>query len=417
MSTNRTRTSTLTSPTYLKDTHLERTGLWVTTTTPISYRGEYTSIKDTNHPNFVERQKAGELIFGDVILTKTKRSYTDGSIEHLWYGNAEPPKYKLHTVSGDLAGYYVELRAQTAVVSASKSLNAQQRSLVQAYAKMNESALMIGESLADFGATVGMLQRPFRSATELASRMVKEVNLRKKKTSRSAKQAAADAWLEYRYGWRPLLMDTEKIISETHKNRQKSERSRLVARSGFTLQEKVSGSIPEQDGSTAGYYLYWTGAYSSEVTQRVSAGVMYSVLNGTSTMALDKFMGSRARDVVPTMWELLPYSFVVDWFVGVGDWLQAISPDPKIVVIDNWVTIVEETITRCNASSSRPMTASTMAGNLGGSERISRRYIRVCGNSLPNTPVRKLSAYKLNVVDGLALSLKNLQFLFGKLAH
>jgi hypothetical protein len=52
-------------------------------------------------------------------------------------------------------------------------------------------------------------------------------------------------------------------------------------------------------------------------------------------------MGLRLSDVPSALWELVPWSFVVDRFVSVGKWLDAITPKPNVRILGTWTTTVE----------------------------------------------------------------------------
>jgi len=46
-------------------------------------------------------------------------------------------------------------------------------------------------------------------------------------------------------------------------------------------------------------------------------------------------------DIAPTMWELVPYSFVVDWFCNISDILAAWSPHSEVRVLASWSKVVD----------------------------------------------------------------------------
>jgi hypothetical protein len=51
-------------------------------------------------------------------------------------------------------------------------------------------------------------------------------------------KASAQTWLEYRYGWTPIILDAKAIAKEVHKLREPYEKSRLVARASIYLGAK-----------------------------------------------------------------------------------------------------------------------------------------------------------------------------------
>lgn len=121
-------------------------------------------------------------------------------------------------------------------------------------------------------------------------------------------KSLAQAWLEYRYGWRILYYDMVEI-SETLANLS-VKRKRFAERSG------TSHHISEDIGSTV-----------------VTGGGHTLIFSGTNHIQIS-LRGSVVADIEPpkfqfnpvlTTWELITFSFVVDWFIGIGQWLESLS--------------------------------------------------------------------------------------------
>jgi hypothetical protein len=120
-------------------------------------------------------------------------------------------------------------------------------------------------------------------------------------------------WLEARYGVRPLISDIESIIELwLHRDRPRYRASAAAAYSQvFTSQTSVG------DGAS------WYGTYNA---------IHECTVSGKAT-GISKIEPPRLKlDPIQAGWELLPFSFIVDWFVSVGTTLsalhtQAIRPD------------------------------------------------------------------------------------------
>lgn len=126
---------------------------------------------------------------------------------------------------------------------------------------------------------------------------------------------ATETWLLYRYGLMPLWYSARDIMSAMHKRSQvyKTNRGKTV-----TNRKEVLGSY----GLGVGFVVPFTRttiAYEIEwsETDRV-----------TYKQCFDGNVLGRLIGINPlvTAWELTTLSFVVDWFIQVGDFLQAISP-------------------------------------------------------------------------------------------
>lgn len=120
-------------------------------------------------------------------------------------------------------------------------------------------------------------------------------------------KALASEWLSARYGWRTLIYDINQLsqtLSTFHEKRTRySEKCR--GRESFT--STSSGVIPK--GTYDLDYLI-----EDKVTVRYVGSVVADV-------SIPKFQ----FNPLVTGWELVPYSFVLDWFVSVGKSLSAMS--------------------------------------------------------------------------------------------
>jgi len=78
-------------------------------------------------------------------------------------------------------------------------------------------------------------------------------------------------------------------------------------------------------------------------------------------------------------WELVPYSFVIDWFVGVGDWLDANQPSLASKTLCAWAStrdqrsLVAAINQTENVSSGGVTTTGSWSGTLTSIERYNQR--------------------------------------------
>lgn len=115
-------------------------------------------------------------------------------------------------------------------------------------------------------------------------------------------------WLEGRYGWRTLLYDIEDL-DKALKSLGKKARTRAKDRVG-TTERFTSVNTTVKSNASASWDWIRTDEY--EVGLR---GAMVADFNAATF---------RFNPVV-TAWELTRLSFVVDWFVNVGSYLEAMS--------------------------------------------------------------------------------------------
>jgi hypothetical protein len=124
-------------------------------------------------------------------------------------------------------------------------------------------------------------------------------------------RAFSGYWLEYRYGWRPAYNETLDAIKALESTIQGHD----ILDGKSMLTESLSDSGTRTEVSASG-----TATITTTITgSRKYCGMAYArVLSpDLSRFGLDPFI---------TAYELIPYSFMVDRFIDIGTWLQAVSP-------------------------------------------------------------------------------------------
>lgn len=120
-----------------------------------------------------------------------------------------------------------------------------------------------------------------------------------------------EAWLELQYGWKPLLSDVYGSCEELL-NREKERPAVIKATSTSkrTLQDKYTRGPNAESWPEVNF--------SKEGEVRGSARVWFEVDNSLAS-AMNR---TGITNPLAIAWELVPYSFVVDWFIPVGTFLQ-----------------------------------------------------------------------------------------------
>lgn len=151
------------------------------------------------------------------------------------------------------------------------------------------------------------------------------VHLRKKaKRSVATPEEFANLWLEYSYGWRPLINDIygscESIANTYHLKKP-------VEVSAVKTAERTTSTL------NAGYQL--GGVVTCNPLQPAIFADRIDTIRRSRTKV--KFQFREFNEWSQTMsktgiadpallaWELLPYSFVIDWFVPVGKYLSSLN--------------------------------------------------------------------------------------------
>jgi hypothetical protein len=142
----------------------------------------------------------------------------------------------------------------------------------------------------------------------------------------------ANNWLAYQYGWRPLLSDAVGAATTLYDyfegNGKWGGRTRI---SRTAKGSAKSGSYVQPD-----YYVQgWNNVSSWEREPVVARAGLLLEIEHTSA-ALASQLGVGLSDPLLTAWELTPFSFVFDWFVDIGGWLEARSSLQGFKVLDGY---------------------------------------------------------------------------------
>lgn len=124
----------------------------------------------------------------------------------------------------------------------------------------------------------------------------------------------ASTYLMIRYGIMPLVRDVQGIVKGLEKPRNK--RVRKTTRKQGNLFRSSTSTLTFSNGN---YRVNINRETNDEVLVRAMSIDEYN-----ATLAAN--IGFTDNGLIVTPWELIPWSFVLDWFVNVGKYLQALVP-------------------------------------------------------------------------------------------
>lgn len=261
-----------------------------------------------DNPNFHARVRKGELLPQTPWTQFTKYGKTRGHHVHVQPGASGANEFRTDNWSfsdswniqeSELAAY-VPATYDKYVTDAAAKIYSNGYDVLTALAELVEVRRMFFQT----GKTlVTLLSEP-----RLQSALFKFARLStKRKASFLIKDLLAGHYLQYRYGWRTLIFDLM-AINDTVDNWNES-------RTRFS--ESVGSDTASQDVSTS---VWSTFAYicDSVLTNRYTVGIRGSVIADIDIPKLQ-------ANIFATAWELVPLSFVVDWFVTVGKSINAMS--------------------------------------------------------------------------------------------
>lgn len=151
----------------------------------------------------------------------------------------------------------------------------------------------------------------------------------------SPTNSLADNWLALQYGWKPLLQDIHGLMDSIARLKLASVVTYTARSSAHAEDQQVSYMTLGTPGSPK------IGAMIQNRTTDVRYGMRYQIDNH-----LKAFLAQTGfTNPINLAWEVLPYSFVVDWFIPIGPYLESLSAWDGLVFLDGWKSVLQKSST------------------------------------------------------------------------
>lgn len=206
--------------------------------------------------------------------------------------------------------------------------------ITKAKAKANEAVWDASTSLAEMGETIAMLaslvagaRRPVKTLTEFFTRSVKGKAGGRRFSIRQAFDTGSAGWLQWRYGVRPLIGDIQSAIDAWNAEVELRFRKSVRPSGEDTYVGTVDLWSTPTSRRPALRFGFEQGQFSNRGQCVITSDFHYE---STRSYFLDQ-LGFKPRAAPKVAWELIPFSFIVDWFVNVGQWIDTVS-DPSGLV-------------------------------------------------------------------------------------
>lgn len=271
----------------------------------------------SNNPNFRDTIKRGGDATGNYDLMVTEV----GSQQVTAVGVPASPNAAV-SFTGYIGGMGPYTSLDSSIVS--KVVN---EASAKALSRMR-SGFSAGTVLGELKQTLKMVRSPANGLRKLTDNYISKAQayryewLRRGMSERYRRyllSALPDLYLEFQFGWKPLASDIESGI-EAVSRAAKSPKGMML--SGTS---KLSVTLPRT--LVASYNNFPTSAYQLRVERAVRCDYSARV-KGRASLKLGFGMpafqaGSTIPDMVPTLWNLAPWSFLLDYFGNVGQVLEA----------------------------------------------------------------------------------------------
>jgi hypothetical protein len=148
-------------------------------------------------------------------------------------------------------------------------------------------------------------------------------------------QKAASANLGYRFGWKPFISDVRKMLDFTTIVEKRSEELERLKEKGvyrrMTLLDEESSYIKYSNRSLWSTGWTVTGHVQMHSERQVwgtirwkpSYALQMTPREDVRALARRQLLAMTSSHITQNLWEALPWSWLIDWFANVGDYIQA----------------------------------------------------------------------------------------------
>lgn len=158
---------------------------------------------------------------------------------------------------------------------------------------------------------VGLLRNPFEKIAQLIRSLLEAKNRR---------LSVADSWLEFRFAILPLIADIQAILSVAER---KANMGQSVQFKGYgksvTTHHDANPNVSPIYGRIVQRKMQWTATAEVIYHTAIEASHLRQVLSINDSL----WESLSAKHIVPAVWELVPWSFLIDYVVNIGSILEA----------------------------------------------------------------------------------------------
>jgi hypothetical protein len=266
--------------------------------------------------------------------------------------------------------------------------------------------------LGELRETIHMIRHPADGLLKATSKYLDTLNIQRRKVSKSVrpkrsstpqdlirrrrqavKDGMANSWLELQFGWKPLIQDVQGLAETAARA--------IVGRSGrktisaTSSEARVTETLFEGvDGNSNGMYqVSYRNDMTTAASVRYLCGLSKEASGPVSSLSqLAKLSGLSYLEFVPTVYELLPWSFLIDYFLNLGDVIGAVCTDTSSVTWINKTVRQVSVSTLTEFYSALPDDVLLKSGGLSGNHLTEREILHttLVRSKLANLPLPPL---------------------------
>jgi hypothetical protein len=261
----------------------------------------------------------------------------------------------------------------------------------QAFAEREETVKTVTQTIKTVAKTLTKLKKgDFAGAAKALGIKPPKRGQRRfnKDFANDAANAVGNGWLALQYGWKPLIQDVHGAAETLAQASMGPENKNSVyavssgtSRKSLALNQMQSFSTPDWSG-------YDSILYSCDGFYSVKVKVRY-VRSSPAVSSLAKLGISNPALLA---WELLPYSFVVDWFFPIGNWLGGLDATAGLSFDSGFRT----TFLKYDATTTKvqSITRISVNGSSFTSAKESKKYVQMSRIALTGFPAAPAPSFK-----------------------
>lgn len=359
-------------------------------------------------PNYLKRKKANTLPINAYSMS-TEFTYDGGRVTDAWSDNnpscsTSGGAYQLQwgssaygsAPSGLLA---VSTSLENRAIKKLQGKTGPSSNIAQDLWQVSQLTRMIGDTTTRLAASMRSLKKGDlpQAISSLWHTSTPRFN---KRHPPNPANSLADNWLALQYGWKPLLSDIHGLMDSIARLQLASVVVYTARSSAHYDEQKVNYMTLGTPGSPR------IGAQITTSTVDVRYGIRYQIDNH-----LKAFLAQTGfTNPINLAWEVLPYSFVVDWFIPIGPYLESLTAWDGLVFLDGWKSTLRRTHTIWNVAYSGKQylldpNDHQMISYIGNCARVTTEYARVKLTAFPglSIPSFKNPVSGQHAANGLAL--------------
>lgn len=216
--------------------------------------------------------------------------------------------------------------------------DAEATALQKTYSKIRseQQELNSAATVAEFTDVIRQFGKPFDAIVDLTNRRLNKLQLAAKGLSGSTSfrkikfaEIVASTYLEYAFGLAPLISDAEKVATALAKfNNERS--SEVLSKFRSRIRSRGVSKTVTKGTNTFGVGFDSYSAMKVTEENQTECRVQYVVGLDTTPIAdfgsndrLLQLLGFDPKNWIPAVWEVVPWSWLIDYFTNVGAILDA----------------------------------------------------------------------------------------------